>query len=144
MKEDHQRERLYAWERKYISSNHKRIIEIKEARQIVNIVWADYGFYVTPLVDVLAKPYGDTIAQANRWKISIQPEISIWVIYHEMAHTMILTSNKNDGHGKNFLGIYFSFLTDYLKEDLERLITTASEFNLEYNFDVIDYCRSHH
>ena len=136
MVKDTQIQRLYDWERKYIRNTHTKLINLKEARRLVKIVWADYGFYVEPTVAILPEPYNDTLAQANRWIIEIQPEIPLWVIYHEMAHSIILTTGANDGHGKHFLGIYFGLLEVYLKENIQNLMITAKEFDLEYDYEI--------
>lgn len=137
MKYDFQKQKVYDWESKYISPKDKSEVDFNSVQDIVNYVWEQEGLKHPPKVEPIPKNTKNFCGKANRLTIFLHENATTptWVILHEMAHSMTMTHDYEDGdkHRERFLGVYMQLLDRYLKIPLVVSMYTASQEGLRFD-----------
>ena len=140
---DFQKNRVYSWEREYLSHKDHSHVPFDQVKAIVNYVWSGEGLEYPPLVELLDPRDKTALARANRQKVWVKPEgLPTWVVLHELSHT--LTCDIDGGsnlHGPRFVGIYMKLLEKYLGIPLSYLMFTATKAGVKFDITAKTYLR---
>ena len=121
--------RLYAWEDRVVAPRDRSRVPFARLQALVDHVWAAEGLRFPPRVRPLPRQARATVARATRLAIEAPPELSSWVLLHELAHAMTSTAEGgNDGHGARFAGLYLRLLVRHARmpeEELARSLRAA-------------------
>jgi len=121
--------RLYAWEDRAVAPRDRSRVPFAQLQALVDHVWAAEGLRFPPRVRPLPVQARKTVARATRLAIEAPPELSSWVLLHELAHAMTSTAEgDNDDHGPRFAGLYLRLLVRHARmpeEELARSLRAA-------------------
>lgn len=132
-KRDHQRSRVYAWENRIIAPHDPTLVQFTAAQDMVDTIWSEMGLRFPPAVEPLAPQARATIASANRLSIFLGEQTPSWCLLHEIAHAMTSTADgHSDGHGANFVGIYFQLIVRYLRRSPEELQQSLHDAGIKF------------
>ena len=113
---DRQRNKVYAWEERFVAPRDSSSIKFDQAQGMVDAIWAEMGLRFPPRVEPLPRQARSTVADANRLTIRLADTSPSWWLLHELAHAMTSTHDgRSDGHGPKFMGLYAQMLTRYLR-----------------------------
>jgi hypothetical protein len=136
VKRDHQRSRVYAWENRVIAPHDPTFVSFAAAQGMVDAIWSDMGLRFPPAVEPLAPQARATVASANRLSIFLTEQTPSWCLLHEIAHAMTSTADgHSDGHGANFVGIYFQLIVQYLRRSPEELQQSLQDAGIKFSVD---------
>ena len=112
---------LYKWEDQYIRNRLGRKVSLQEARKIIKSIFDNRKFCKTKIdfrfleVDILELPYRTkTYGTADLYTIKLDRYVPLFVVLHELAHSITMTYNVDENHGALFLGIYLKIIAAYL------------------------------
>lgn len=132
---DHQRSKVYAWERAIIAPRDTTpVVPFERAQLLIDGVWLMEGLFYPPRV-VPLNPQATT-----KWATGCRLEISLrqheptptWVILHEIAHALV----QDDAHGPDYVGLYMGLLDRHLKIPQPMLMWTAAQAGVQFNLGV--------
>jgi hypothetical protein len=126
---DFQRQRVYDWERKTIAPLTARKVSFESAQTFVNGVWLKSGWLYPPTVGLMAKHATRVFANGTREHINIRENTPVWVILHELAHTL----TEGDGHGPDFVGMYIKLLDEVLNIPVPMSMYTLTKEKIKFN-----------
>ena len=137
---DHQRSKVYKWERTHIAPYDHTPVPYENIKAIVDYVWANEGLLYPPCVEPMPKQK-HALGDATRTTVRFVPTTYSWVILHELSHalssniqeTEILAEGLSNQHGAIFMGIYVNLLSKYLHLDVQELIQSAEAIGLRVN-----------
>jgi hypothetical protein len=136
MPRDHQRGRVYAWERAVVAPHDRTEIDRVQAQAMVNAIWADLGRQYPPKVLPLPAQARTLIGRADRLSIELAPRLPGWCLLHELAHALTSSlGGESDGHGAVFMAAYIGLLTRYLRLDPLLLRDSAERAGLAVAHD---------
>ncbi len=130
---DPQRRQVYAWETEVIGRLDTTSVSHNEAQDFVNFVWYNEGRDHPPKVILSRK----NARRATGCRLKITVPVSMlnrWILLHEAAHAF--TSNidgASDGHGPEYMRVYFGLLEKHMKLPIPMLMYTAKKFGLKVN-----------
>jgi hypothetical protein len=135
-KRDFQRSRVYAWENRAVAPHDPTFVQFAAAQGMVDAIWTDMGLHFPPKVEPLAPQARATVASANRLSIFLGEQTQSWCLLHEIAHAMTSTADgHSDGHGANFVGIYFQLIVRYLRRSPDELHDSLKSAGIEFSID---------
>jgi hypothetical protein len=133
---DHQRARVYAWEKHFVASRDASSVAFAQAQGMIDAIWADMGLRFPPKVTRLPRQARTTIADATRLSIRLSDTTSSWCLLHELAHAMSSThEGRSDGHGPRFMGLYGQMLIRYLRVPSDALGRSLHDADIEVDMD---------
>lgn len=120
---------LYAWEDAEVAPRDRSRVPFAQLQTLVDHVWAAEGLRFPPRVRPLPRGAHATMARATRLAVEAPPELSSWVLLHELAHAMTSTAEgASAGHGPLFVGMYLRLLVRHARmpeEELARSLAAA-------------------
>jgi hypothetical protein len=117
-KQEYQKSKVYAWERKHIPEG--KTIAFEDAQAYVNHVWAQENLRYPPIVKEMPKQTRRFLGRGNREAIWIPSEgASEHTILHELAHTLTMTVHgaaepDDTAHGADFVGTFIQLVGKHL------------------------------
>jgi len=124
---DHQRNRVYVWEERFVAPCDSTSIEFTKAQGVVDAIWAEMGLRFPPKVERLPRQARSTVADATRLLIRLPKTSPSWCLLHELAHAMTSTHDGHaDGHGPVFMGLYVQLLIRYLRLPRDALLQSLA------------------
>lgn len=104
-------------------------VPFAQLQALVDHVWAAEGLRFPPKIRPLPRQARRTVARASRLAIEASPQLSTWVLLHELAHAMTSTAEgASAGHGPLFVGMYLGLLVRHArmpKGELEASLRAA-------------------
>lgn len=126
---DFQRSKAYRWEDP-IHQGQPKVLP-QQLQPIVDYVWAAAGLTHPPKVEVFKRRDAAPEADANRMRIRVRPSgVESTVLLHEIAHAM----TPGYGHGPRWLGMYMLLLEKHCQMDMIKLMYTAKQAKLTWDF----------
>ena len=136
---DHQTDQVYAWENKYIRPRIKGRVSIKQAKQVVDRILDDkkfcrkrkinHKFLKVKLIE--SKLRKDLYGQGNLDSITLDLNVPLFVVLHELAHSISMRYDIDEDHGSIFLGVYFKIISIYMNINRFQFVALSRKSNLE-------------
>jgi hypothetical protein len=128
---DYQCKRVYRWEDSVVAARCSGVVPFANSQTYIDGVWLANGWERPPQVAPMPRRNGGVLATATYGEIKLPPQVSGWVILHELAHAL-----TDDLHGPNFVGMYIDLLERV--EQLPRLLTmfTLQTAKIDFNLGV--------
>ena len=135
---DHQRSRVYAWEKSFVAPRDASSVAFAQAQGVVDAIWADMDLRYPPKVMRLPRQASTTVADATRLLIRLTDTTASWCLLHELAHAMSSTHvGETDGHGPRFMGLYAQMLIRYLRVPSDVLRKSLHEAHIEVDMHAV-------
>jgi hypothetical protein len=129
---DRQRNRVYAWEERFVAPRDPSAIAFNKAQGVVSAIWGESGLHFPPKVERLPHQSRCTVADATRLSIRLPEVVPSWCLLHEIAHAMSSTHDgQADGHGPVFMGLYAQPLVRYLRLPIDTLLPSLAASGIE-------------
>jgi hypothetical protein len=129
---DRQRNRVYAWEERFVAPRDPSSIEFVQAQGMIDAIWAEMGLRFPPKVERLPRQARSTVADASRLVIRLADSNPSWCLLHELAHSMTSTHDGHSvGHGSTFVGLYAQLLVRYLRVPIDALSQSLEAARIE-------------
>lgn len=135
-KRDFQKNALYAWEREFIAPKDISPIHFSKAQSCVDYVWKEMGLNHPPQVIELAAQNKYAAARGGRFQIHLKENTKTWIILHELAHAMTSNMDETDGHGEDFVGMYYKLIEKFMNIPGPYMLYTMEQYKLKYNLGV--------
>ena len=134
MRRDHQRNKVYGWEERFVAPCDPSTIGFAQAQGMVDAIWSEMGLCFPPKVEPLPRQARSTMADANRLTIRLALTCPSWWLLHELAHAMTSSHDgRSDGHGAKFMGLYVQLLTRYLRLPEDALLASLHAAGIEFD-----------
>lgn len=128
---DHQKNKVYLWENKFIPSG--RHISFEEIQAYVNNVWSGMGLSFPPKVKVLPSQkhaLGDATRLTVRFPKTGATE---HIILHELAHAMTADiDGLSHQHNEYFVGMLMTLAEKYLNGNVLFMWVSAEHNGVKY------------
>lgn len=131
---DKQKSVLYRWEERVLAPRCDRHTPYANAQMLVDGIWLAERWKHPPKVVPLSPNNKTAWAKGGRGQIQLPPEgVPTRVLIHEISHACSSEHTCGNGHGPDFLGIYFYLLDKYCQIPYPLLLYTADQDQLKYN-----------
>lgn len=133
---DLQRQKVYNWEREFVSPKDTNSLLLDKVQMIVNYVWQNEGLEYPPIVEPLPKRYIKVAGDATRTTVRFKEKTHTWIVLHELAHSMTSTvEGESNQHGALFVGIYVQLLSRYLNMNYGDLVDSIKDRGIKIKLD---------
>lgn len=138
---DYQRSKVYSWEATYLTPSYgKTLVSVEHAQPLVDHVWHTLGLSYPPKVEPISAQTRRWAGTASRTCIRLQPVVSTRVVLHEIAHALMQNFNDDcDGHGPQFIGMYYKLLEQFLKVPGPMMLFTLQKAGVYIDLSVSPY-----
>lgn len=137
---DFQKQRVYNWEAENLSAMDTTTIAFDNAQNVVDYVWASMGLKFPPKVLPLATHRRKAQATGGRGFIHIRPQVSNRMLLHELAHSMTASHDATDGHGPQFVGIYYKLLERFMGVPGPLMMYTLNKAGVKFDLAAQPWC----
>jgi hypothetical protein len=127
MKNDAQRSKVYAWERRFVAPRDQSSIPRSIMQPMVDAIWGELGLRWPPKVEAMPKNARRIFATGSRLRLRMPEKSPSWLLLHELGHALTCThEDHSDQHGPIFVGVYVMLLERYMRMDRDTLISSLA------------------